>query len=483
MSKLLSAVCLCLVFTPTLSFADAGPVGWRTDGTGRYPDATPATEWSADKNVVWKTPLDNWSNATPVIVGDRIFVTAEPDKLICLKKSDGSILWTKASPLVDGAPESERAELAKLNEQAGPIRAKLGALTREQKQVYNDLRSLQREIDAANRQKTEVDPAKVKQLDALKQKNQDLSKQVSDLNAKLQPLHQWEMPATHGTNGHSSATPVSDGKCVWVIYNFGVLACYDLEGNRKWIAYVDRPQHEWGECASPVLVDGKILVHWKFMKAFDAASGRLAWTAEGTEWGWGTPAVLRVGGAAVALTSKGDMIAVADGKVLQRGLAKVTFNSPTLSGNLCYWVDEGRASACRLLPGDGGAVKVEKVWSGGPPRDRYYGSPLIQDGLIYVITRGGVFSVIDSADGKVVNGGGRGQNLDKLGQGTCYPSITLAGANLFVSIDNGTTLVMTTGRSPQVVAANKLETFRSCPVFEGKRMYVRTDKHLYCIGQ
>jgi hypothetical protein len=48
-------------------------VGWRTDGTGRYPDAQPPTEWSAQSNVVWKTPLPKPSNATPILVGDRLF--------------------------------------------------------------------------------------------------------------------------------------------------------------------------------------------------------------------------------------------------------------------------------------------------------------------------------------------------------------------------------------------------------------------------
>jgi len=79
--------------------AAAGDVGWRVDGTGRAPDTEPPTAFSPTENVVWKTPLPAWSNASPTIVGDRIFVCAEPDILLALDKTTGKILWQAASPL------------------------------------------------------------------------------------------------------------------------------------------------------------------------------------------------------------------------------------------------------------------------------------------------------------------------------------------------------------------------------------------------
>ena len=69
------------------------------------------------------------------------------------------------------------------------------------------------------------------------------------------------------------------------------------------------------------------------------------------------------------------------------------------------------------------------------------------------------------------------------GGGQSYPSITLAGNRLFVSSDNGTTIVLEPGREYKELARNSLETFRSSLVFEGKRMYVRTTKGLWCIGE
>ena len=70
-----------------------------------------------------------------------------------------------------------------------------------------------------------------------------------------------------------------------------------------------------------------------------------------------------------------------------------------------------------------------------------------------------------------------------MGRGSTYPSISLAGPYLFVSSDNGTTVVVQPGREYKELARNKLEAFRSSLVFEGKRVYIRTEKNLYCIGE
>jgi hypothetical protein len=54
---------------------------------------------------------------------------------------------------------------------------------------------------------------------------------------------------------------------------------------------------------------------------------------------------------------------------------------------------------------------------------------------------------------------------------------------LYISSDTGNTVVLQPGREYKELARNKLEPFRSSLVFEGKRVYVRTAKNLYCIGE
>jgi hypothetical protein len=67
--------------------------------------------------------------------------------------------------------------------------------------------------------------------------------------------------------------------------------------------------------------------------------------------------------------------------------------------------------------------------------------------------------------------------------GTFYPSVTLAGHTLFVSSDKGVTAVFDLDESGKEVARNGLEPFRSSPVFDGHRLYIRSLAGVYCIGR
>lgn len=101
------------ILAAALGVAQAGETGWRSDGTGRYPDAEPPVTFAPEVNVVWAAPLPSWSNASPVVIEDRIFVCAEPDTLIAVEKKTGKILWQEANPVAetssgeDGAAQGE----------------------------------------------------------------------------------------------------------------------------------------------------------------------------------------------------------------------------------------------------------------------------------------------------------------------------------------------------------------------------------------
>src|SRR5262249_8160795 len=78
-----------------LAVAD-DPVGWRNDGSGRYPNAKPPSEWSSDKNVLWKVSLAGHSYGSPIVVGDNLYVASHPSDLLCVRRSDGQVLWEKS---------------------------------------------------------------------------------------------------------------------------------------------------------------------------------------------------------------------------------------------------------------------------------------------------------------------------------------------------------------------------------------------------
>jgi outer membrane protein assembly factor BamB len=77
------------------------PFGWRGDGTGCFPNAQPALEWSPKKNILWKTALPGGSPASPVLAGDRVFVLSDPALLIAVNAADGKILWQRGHGAAD----------------------------------------------------------------------------------------------------------------------------------------------------------------------------------------------------------------------------------------------------------------------------------------------------------------------------------------------------------------------------------------------
>lgn len=97
---------LCLAWwLASLLDANAGPTdwpAWRGDaaGTGTTVAANLPREWSKDKNIRWRVALPGKGNSTPVIFGDRVFVTQaiEPEHfrgLLCFNRQDGKLLWRK----------------------------------------------------------------------------------------------------------------------------------------------------------------------------------------------------------------------------------------------------------------------------------------------------------------------------------------------------------------------------------------------------
>ena len=121
------------------------PVGWRGDGSGRYPDANPPIAWErklvsggySTSGILWMAPMPNTGVSSPIVVGDRIFITAEPSDLICLDKKTGQILWIRSNPEFEGLPESERKSEPEYAQTVAPLAAQLASLNGQVVQVLN----------------------------------------------------------------------------------------------------------------------------------------------------------------------------------------------------------------------------------------------------------------------------------------------------------------------------------------------------------
>lgn len=450
--------------TCLLVAAAASPVGWRTDGLGYYPDATPVTEWSADKNVVWSTPMPAPGNSTPVIVGDRIFILAEPATLVCVSATEGAILWESSVAYEDLATPEEVARMGEDQAAVNEMRRELGQLGGKLRRLRQDLQDKPDDEE-------------------LKKEQEATQRAVRELREKLAPLEAlwYTLPPMHPVNGYSSATPVSDGEHVWTVHGTGMVACHDMEGNRVWARVVEKPTNAWGHSASPLLVEGKLIVHILHLTALEPTSGEELWKVRLPE-SWGTPAVARIGETEVIITAQGHIVRAGDGKVLAEKVGSLEYAGPLVDGDVVYFVENGQnrnlGRAIRLPEAvvDEG-VEVTVLWETSPRRERYYASPILHEGLLYAMCQTGHLSCIDAGSGEVVYE----QDLG-LGRGTCYPSVTFAGGLLFAASDNGTTAVFRPGREYEEVGRNSLEPYRGSLVFIGNRMFVRGQRNLYCVG-
>jgi outer membrane protein assembly factor BamB len=84
------------------------PFGWRGDGTGRFPGATPPTRWSLTQNVRWSAAVGK-SYSSPILTDKLVLVTSEPDLVVCLDRKEGKEVWRARVTPADLADPGSRA--------------------------------------------------------------------------------------------------------------------------------------------------------------------------------------------------------------------------------------------------------------------------------------------------------------------------------------------------------------------------------------
>ncbi len=444
------------------------------------------------KNIRWamKTPGDGCG--APIIVGDKIIFQAEPDLLVCANKADGKIRWVRSNNLFDATPASER--------DANPAFKELEPQVAQLRGIYESFAGPTPPSDQSM-------PERIK-----------LQKTIDDALRTIDAKIYQTQPGDIGSAGF---TPTSDGKLVYAFYSFGVIACYDLNGQRQWIRLEPHANFEHGMSSSPLLVDGKVILYMRELFALDAKTGRKVWSMQHTQADGpypggrfhGSPVAAAIGGVAVVILPSGHILNASDAKVLYENKAihqQQCVPSPVVANGVLYKPNHNGSLFTIGLPDSLVAPFTPKsfheakiTFSQDFQSYAFHwicSSPLVHDGLVYTLNAFGVLTVLDAGTGVVVY-----QKLLDIDQ-YCGPegparglgcSPTLAGKYIYLMGNFGTTLVIKPGRQYEQVAKNRIEDWVevpnagwynhtertvACPVFEGDRMYVRAEQHLYCIA-
>jgi outer membrane protein assembly factor BamB len=406
---------------PTAAVGKFTNVMWRFDGNGRFPSIRPVTQWHDDTNVIWKTPVEVGGYSSPIVVGNKVFVTAEMGSLVCLDLAGGKILW--------------------------------------QKDLFN--------------------------------------KGSSDIPDELSKVL---MRGCGGDSKQSTPTPASNGKLVFYINAMGLCACYDLEGNRKWIRVIETAKEEEYFSASPIFVGDRIILHWGALLALDANDGRTLWKAADALPTYGTPAVTKIGGVDVAVTPAGDIVRLSDGEILCDGLFESTYTTPLIENNVLYLIDR-QAQALELPVEAEKGMKLKPLWK-TRLRGVFMASPVFRDGRLYTLeSKYCRLHILDAQTGEDLSGEVLtvSRTVDKETQAEnveaglkiagltsakfAYASPVATERNVFFFDDSGNTAVLELGQECRLARINRLQdALVGTPFFSGDKIIIRGTRTIYCIA-
>jgi outer membrane protein assembly factor BamB len=297
----------------------------------------------------------------------------------------------------------------------------------------------------------------------------------------------------HDSHSYAAYSPVTDGKRVYAHFgSFGVYA-YDLKGKFLWQRDFGRMATRlgWGEGGSPTVHDGRLFLTWdqeadSFIAVLDAATGKTLWKIPRDEvTTWATPLVVPWKGTTqviVMATKKIRSYDAATGKVLWEcgGRTVNCIPSPVARDGVVYCMSGYRGAAAVAVPLDSrGDVTGKTLWQldKGTP---YVPSPLLAgDRLYFTQMNESLLTCVDIKTGKVL--------LDRArlpGMRSLYASPAAADGRIYLSDRVGTTLVFEQADRLKVLATNRLdESIDASPAIAGKQLFLRGEKHLYCIEE
>jgi outer membrane protein assembly factor BamB len=355
-------------------------------GAGRLNEPNPTAEPpnSSPWALAWSVAVPGAGRATPAVDPTQVYVQVEPTTLLCLDRLTGAERWRHDHSVLAGLPPAERA---------GPA-ATLAAATSASQRLPAALR-LYGELTRKVRQGT----ASAAELDALAARIAADEALVAAARPLLTPPGEDEV-------GWAAPSPLLVPGGVVVSYGNGLVAHHRSDGApvwQRWLGPMSRDKHAYtgADAASPIALDGVLIVPATTLTGLDLRTGAVRWTAA-TYRDYGTPAPLRAGSRSALALSDGRVLDATTGAVLRADLPRVVYASPASQG-ADLWiagaaVDNGplRASHWSFGP-DGGLT--ERWTIDLDSHDRLYATPLVAHGRLYLLTRHRRLIVLDAASG------------------------------------------------------------------------------------
>lgn len=278
----------------------------------------------------------------------------------------------------------------------------------------------------------------------------------------------------HPKNTYASETPVTDGERIYAYFGNIGLFCYDLDGrelwSRKWGSL--KMDWNWGPAASPALHGDLLFVlndnqEKSFLTALDKRTGQDAWRVDRDEKSnWTTPFIWQHDLRTEIVTSGSGKVRSYDltGKLLWelRGMSGVTVPTPFAANGLLYIASGCQHSSQRpvyaIRPGAAGDISLRGsaitnahiawVQRRAAP---YVTSPLVYDGILYVLFDSGFLAAYNSRTGEAVYG----KQRFTTGRAAFTASPWAYDGNLFCLTETGETYVVEAGPEFRILHVNR----------------------------
>ncbi|HJR61385.1 MAG TPA: PQQ-binding-like beta-propeller repeat protein [Vicinamibacterales bacterium] len=394
--------------------------------------SAPPVAWSLEpaRSIGWKIPIPGLSHSSPIVWGNRVFVTTA----VAAEGKPALVLGDVSQSGIDSATDTGRHawRLIALDKQSGKVVW--------DKVAHEGVPRMKRHVKAS----------------------------------------------------HASATPATDGRYVVALMGSEGLFAFDMNGTQKWradlgvmdVGLVDDPTLQWGPASSPVIFGDAVIVQndrhrGSFLAAFDLATGRELWRTSHEDYpSWATPAIVRAGGRTQIVTNAGQYIRGFDPKTgreiwrLSDNRTQVKVPSPIVAGDLVIvtggYPPGGRPIYAIRTDGSGELNDKALAWKtdrGAP----YTGTPIAYQGLLYALTDNGILSAYDPKSGSRIY-------QQRVAGGTGFSaSPVAANGRLYLSSEDGDVHVVKAGRAYELLGTNRMgEPLMATPAISGNTIFIRT---------
>ena len=308
----------------------------------------------------------------------------------------------------------------------------------------------------------------------------------------------------HTKATHANATPAANAERVVAMFGSEGLFCYDHDGALQWHTDLgdlhagpyNAPKLEWGCASSPVIHDDAVILQCDvlnggFIAVLDLATGkeRLRIPRKGEVATWSTPTIWKHDDRHQIVCNGYRHIGGYDlltGEAIWqlRGGGDIPVPTPVIAGDLAFICNAHgrmnpiyavRASAKGDITPKASTAPGLAWWSGRG--GSYIPTPIVVGDHLYVAGDRGILACYHARSGKRLY-------RSRVGDDDNYSASPVATQDrLYLTAESGAVHVLATGAEYRLLASNDMaEICMATPAISSSQLFIRTRSNLYCIG-